>query len=144
MPRCSRRRGTPDLISGNIRNARSDVGRVLNPPYAHLQRCDLIKTAEWCRWRRSDEHSIGFPETEALRGVRGTILLVGAGKMGSALLEGWLALGVEPGALAVIEPQPSSDVTALAGRGLALNPPQHLDHAIAALVIAVKPQVAPA
>jgi pyrroline-5-carboxylate reductase len=81
--------------------------------------------------------------TEALRGVRGTILLVGAGKMGSALLEGWLALGVEPGALAVIEPQPSSDVTALAGRGLALNPPQHLDHAIAAVVIAVKPQVAP-
>jgi pyrroline-5-carboxylate reductase len=80
---------------------------------------------------------------EALRDVRGAILLVGAGKMGSALLEGWLALGVTPSKLAVIEPQPSSDVAALAGRGLNLNPPQHLDHEIAAVVIAVKPQVAP-
>jgi pyrroline-5-carboxylate reductase len=81
--------------------------------------------------------------SEALRDVRGSILLVGAGKMGSALLEGWLALGVAPGKLAVIEPQPSSDLTALASRGLNLNPPQHLDHEIAAVVIAVKPQVAP-
>ena len=81
--------------------------------------------------------------SEALRDVRGTILLVGAGKMGAALLEGWLALGVPPSKLAVIEPQPSSDVAALAGQGLSLNPPQHLEHEIAAVVIAVKPQVAP-
>src|SRR5712692_5245370 len=82
-------------------------------------------------------------QAHALAGFSGTILLVGAGKMGSALLQGWLSLGIAPDNLAVIEPQPSSDITALAGRGLNLNPPQHLDHEIAAIVIAVKPQVAP-
>ena len=88
---------------------------------------------------RSDSQS----QSDSLRDVRGTILLVGAGKMGSALLEGWLALGITPNKLAVIEPQPTSDITALAGQGLHLNPPQHLDYEIAAVVIAVKPQVAP-
>jgi pyrroline-5-carboxylate reductase len=88
---------------------------------------------------RSDSQSRSDP----LRDVRGTILLVGAGKMGSALLEGWLALGIAPDRLAAIEPQPSGNITALAGQGLRLNPPQRLDHEIAAIVIAVKPQVAP-
>jgi pyrroline-5-carboxylate reductase len=82
-------------------------------------------------------------QADALRDFRGTILLVGAGKMGSALLEGWLALGLAPDRLAVIEPHPSSDVRALAGRGLHLNPPPCPDHEIMALVIAVKPQIAP-
>jgi pyrroline-5-carboxylate reductase len=88
---------------------------------------------------RSDSQS----RNDELRDVRGTILLVGAGKMGSALLEGWLALGIAPNRLAVIEPQPTSKITALAGQGLNLNPPSHLDHEFAAVVIAVKPQVAP-
>jgi pyrroline-5-carboxylate reductase len=83
------------------------------------------------------------PQSGSPRDIRGTILLVGAGKMGSALLQGWLSLGIAPDNLAVIEPQPSNDITALAGRGLNLNPPQRLDHEIAAIVIAVKPQVAP-
>ena len=82
-------------------------------------------------------------QADALRDVRGTILLVGAGKMGNALLEGWLALGLAPDRLAVIEPHPSSDVSALAERGLHLNPPPRPDHEIMALVIAVKPQIAP-
>ena len=43
-----------------------------------------------------------------LANLSGTILLVGAGKMGSAMLEGWLALGLEPSNIAVIEPQPSA------------------------------------
>jgi pyrroline-5-carboxylate reductase len=88
---------------------------------------------------RSDSPS----RSDALRDVRGTILLVGAGKMGSALLEGWLALGIAPNRLAVIEPQPSGNITALASQGLNLNPPPHPDHEVAAVVIAVKPQVAP-
>ena len=37
-----------------------------------------------------------------------TILLVGAGKMGSAMLEGWLGLGLDPKYAAVLEPQPPS------------------------------------
>jgi pyrroline-5-carboxylate reductase len=63
--------------------------------------------------------------------------------MGTALLEGWLALGIAPGRLAAIEPQPSSNITALVGQGLRLNPPQRLEHEVAAVVIAVKPQLAP-
>jgi pyrroline-5-carboxylate reductase len=72
----------------------------------------------------------------------GTILLLGAGKMGSALLEGWLALGLTCERIAVIEPQPSAEIKALVNRGLNLNPSQS-NREIAAAVIAVKPQIAP-
>jgi len=72
----------------------------------------------------------------------GTLLLVGAGKMGSALLEGWLALGLPADRLAVVEPQPTDSVVALKKRGLRLNPDLDRTQA-AAIVIAVKPQVAP-
>ena len=75
--------------------------------------------------------------------LKGHILLVGGGKMGSALLEGWLALGMAADKLAVIEPQPSPEITALTDRGLHLNPPRPFGPEIGALVLAVKPQVAP-
>src|SRR3977135_1802392 len=44
------------------------------------------------------------------------IVLVGAGKMGGALLEGWIGLGIDPTAVTVIEPQPSPQIAALAAR----------------------------
>ena len=72
----------------------------------------------------------------------GTLLLVGAGKMGGAMLEGWLALGLPADRLAVVEPQPTDSVVALKKRGLRLNPDLDRTQA-AAIVIAVKPQVAP-
>jgi pyrroline-5-carboxylate reductase len=71
-----------------------------------------------------------------------TLLLVGAGKMGGAMLEGWLALGLDPQYAAVLEPQPSRELTALAGRGLRLNPAASAVGDTAAIIIAVKPQVA--
>lgn len=71
-----------------------------------------------------------------------TILLVGAGKMGGALLEGWLALGLDPRNLAVLEPKPARELTALAGRGLRLNPAAAAVGEAAAIIIAVKPQSA--
>jgi pyrroline-5-carboxylate reductase len=71
------------------------------------------------------------------------VLLVGAGKMGSAMLEGWMALGLEPSHIAVIEPQPAPEIAALAARGLRLNPLADTPVAAAAIVIAVKPQNAP-
>ena len=43
---------------------------------------------------------------------RGLVLL-GCGKMGSALLEGWLAKGVPPAAFTVIEPKPGARLVAL-------------------------------
>jgi pyrroline-5-carboxylate reductase len=79
----------------------------------------------------------------ALTGFSGTILLVGAGKMGSAMLEGWLALGLAADKVAVIEPQPASDIAALAARGLRLNPAREALGQVSAVVLAVKPQTAP-
>jgi pyrroline-5-carboxylate reductase len=70
------------------------------------------------------------------------VVLVGAGKMGGALLEGWIGLGVDPPAVTVIEPQPSPQIAALASRGLRLNPDAPSAKADA-VVIAVKPQSAP-
>jgi pyrroline-5-carboxylate reductase len=72
----------------------------------------------------------------------GTLVLVGAGKMGSALLEGWLRLGLAPKHVAVIEPSPSPEIAALAQRGLSLNPDLHTLRDAAVLVLAVKPQIA--
>jgi pyrroline-5-carboxylate reductase len=82
-------------------------------------------------------------DTHALSDLAGTIVLVGAGKMGGAMLEGWLALGLDPSAVVAVDPQPAADVSALAKRGLRLNPPPETVGKAAAVVIAVKPQVAP-
>jgi len=81
-------------------------------------------------------------KTRPLANLSGTILLAGAGKMGSAMLEGWLALGLSPAKVAVLEPQPSRELAALTERGLRLNPSRDAAGEVAALVIAVKPQVA--
>jgi pyrroline-5-carboxylate reductase len=77
-----------------------------------------------------------------LTNFSGQLVLVGAGKMGSAMLDGWLARGLNPKKLVVIEPQPGKVVKALTRRGLMLNP-SGKSTAAAAVVIAVKPQTAP-
>jgi pyrroline-5-carboxylate reductase len=78
-----------------------------------------------------------------LAGLSGTILLAGAGKMGGAMLEGWLVLGLSPEHVAVIEPQPSREIAALCEHGLRLNPSRDAAGDVAAVVVAVKPQMAP-
>jgi pyrroline-5-carboxylate reductase len=78
----------------------------------------------------------------ALDAAPGDLVLLGAGKMGSALAEGWLRMGLDPARLVVIEPQPSDFVTGLAARGARLNPDPASLRAVAALVIAIKPQIA--
>lgn len=77
----------------------------------------------------------------ALHAIHGTVILAGAGKMGGALLTGWLAQGLDPTRVAVIEPHPSDDIRALAGKGVRLNPAPNAIGAVAALVVAVKPQM---
>ncbi len=68
-----------------------------------------------------------------------TLVLVGAGKMGGAMLEGWLEGGLDPAGTAVVDPHPSESLRALcAARGVTLNPggvrpPE-------ALVLGIKPQ----
>jgi pyrroline-5-carboxylate reductase len=78
----------------------------------------------------------------SLAAIPGTLVLVGAGKMGGAMLQGWLAGKLPPRKVAVLEPQPSKAIKALARRGVRINPKGPIDK-VAALVIAVKPQSAP-
>jgi pyrroline-5-carboxylate reductase len=77
-----------------------------------------------------------------LRDFSGQLVLIGAGKMGSALLEGWLRLGLDPKNIVVLEPLPSPQLVALAGRGLRVNPDPKTLVDVAAVVVALKPQVA--
>jgi pyrroline-5-carboxylate reductase len=78
----------------------------------------------------------------SLQNLSGTLVLVGAGKMGGAMLEGWLALGLAPAKIAVIEPKPSESIAAPAARGVRLNPASVPDASV--IVIAIKPQEAAA
>jgi pyrroline-5-carboxylate reductase len=73
----------------------------------------------------------------------GSLALVGAGKMGGAMLEGWLALGLDLKNVVVLEPQPSPQISSLAGRGLRLNPVRATGENFSAIILAVKPQTAP-
>jgi pyrroline-5-carboxylate reductase len=77
-----------------------------------------------------------------LHNFSGLVVLVGAGKMGGALLDGWLRFGLDPKNVAVLEPEPAPHISALAARGLRLNPAAGALADVAAIVIAVKPQVA--
>jgi pyrroline-5-carboxylate reductase len=77
-----------------------------------------------------------------LHDFSGRLVLVGAGKMGGALLEGWLRFGLDPQKVAVIEPSPSPQISALAARGVEINPDVPTLRQAAAVVIAVKPQIA--
>jgi len=80
--------------------------------------------------------------TPDLHDFSGHLVLVGAGKMGSALLEGWLRFGLDPKHIAVLEPQPSPQISTLESRGLRLNPQLRALTDVAAVVVAVKPQTA--
>lgn len=74
--------------------------------------------------------------------LNGTLVLVGCGKMGGAMLEGWLKSGVRPEQVAVLDPAPPTEI-------LALLQKHHIRHnpAVATIkdaevvLIAVKPQV---
>lgn len=68
--------------------------------------------------------------------ARKGVALVGCGRMGSALLSGWLARGLPPGAVWVTEPAPSDWLTA---SGVHLN--AGLPGAPAVVLVAVKPQM---
>ena len=75
-----------------------------------------------------------------LQDIKGTIVLAGAGKMGGAMLSGWLAQGLDARRVGVIEPHPSEEIGALATKGIRLNPSAKDIGAVATLVVALKPQ----
>ncbi len=69
------------------------------------------------------------------------ILLVGAGKMGGAMLEGWLKDGLKPADVIVLDPYPSDRLKALAALGLRLNPPTDTISKVDCILLAIKPQM---
>jgi pyrroline-5-carboxylate reductase len=77
---------------------------------------------------------------QSLAQIKDTLVLAGAGKMGGAMLAGWLAQGLDAGKVAVIEPHPSDEIRALLTKGIRLNPSPPDIGAVATLVVALKPQ----
>src|SRR6185436_18101886 len=84
----------------------------------------------------------GWGSMQTQSGKSEGVLLVGAGRMGGALLKGWLA-GQRFSEIHVIEPKPSPAIEKLAGekafrlhRGLERSVP-----VFAAAVLAMKPQI---
>jgi len=58
---------------------------------------------------------------QPLAQIKTTIVLAGAGKMGSAMLTGWLARGLDAKRVVVIEPHPSDEISGLTAKGVRLN-----------------------
>jgi pyrroline-5-carboxylate reductase len=68
------------------------------------------------------------------------LVLVGAGKMGSAMAKGWLDAGLPASSLTILDPNPSPEIAALAAnRAIALNPRVPTESP-EILVLAIKPQ----
>lgn len=73
----------------------------------------------------------------------GSLVMAGAGKMGGALISGWLARGLDPATLIIQDPAPPPEVrTLLTRHGIrhasSIGP---LDRAPAVIILAVKPQL---
>jgi pyrroline-5-carboxylate reductase len=83
---------------------------------------------------------IAMDNAQPLAQLQGTILLAGAGKMGGAMLSGWLARGLDATRVVVTEPHPSDDIRALLAKGIRLNPSPGDLGSVATLVVALKPQ----
>jgi pyrroline-5-carboxylate reductase len=74
--------------------------------------------------------------------LSGTLVLVGAGKMGGAMLEGWLKGGAEASRIVALDPAPPPEVKALIeAAGIRLNPDVSTIRDAEAVIIAVKPQL---
>jgi pyrroline-5-carboxylate reductase len=62
--------------------------------------------------------------------------------MGAAMLEGWIAVGMNTGATTVLDPQPSLEVQLLCGKKqIPLNPPLRDIGLARTVVLAIKPQM---
>jgi pyrroline-5-carboxylate reductase len=75
-----------------------------------------------------------------LRGI-GPVMLVGAGKMGMALAQGWLDAGLPPSNLVLVDPAPGDAAQALAADYELTISPKAVGLVPNVLVLAVKPQI---
>jgi len=70
-----------------------------------------------------------------------SLVLVGAGKMGGAMLEGWIGAGLSGSAVTVMDPLPSDELKAFAAQHhIAINPTTPVA-APEVLVLGIKPQM---
>ncbi len=70
------------------------------------------------------------------------LVLVGAGKMGGAMLAGWLEAGTDPASVLVIDPKPSQDLLDLVARsGIRHAGALETGQRAGVLLIALKPQI---
>lgn len=71
-----------------------------------------------------------------------SLILVGAGKMGGAMLQGWLSLGLPGRNVTVLDPFAGPEMVKLCSdQSVALNPPVSSLSAPQVLVLAIKPQM---
>jgi pyrroline-5-carboxylate reductase len=74
--------------------------------------------------------------------LKGTLVLVGAGKMGGAMLEGWLKAGADPAKIVALDPGPPPEILALLQKhNIRHNPPINTITDAEVVLTAVKPQV---
>lgn len=74
--------------------------------------------------------------------LAGPLVLVGAGKMGGALLAGWLERGLDPTCIFVQDPEPPADTLALIqAHGIDCDTAPQPPQAPSVVVLAVKPQI---
>lgn len=70
------------------------------------------------------------------------LVLIGAGKMGGAMLDGWLANGLDPAAILVVDPGLDTDIrTRLQAVGVSVVEPDDTLPTPSVLLLAVKPQM---
>ena len=74
--------------------------------------------------------------------LSGKLVLLGAGKMGGAMMEGWLAAGIVPSQLVIFDPAPPKEImTLIKNHGLSLNPDVASLKNVEVILTAVKPQI---
>ena len=78
----------------------------------------------------------------ALSALPGSLLLFGAGKMGAAMLRGWLKRGLKGGDITIIDPHVSDEIRTIeAEHGCRINPAAETIAPQQVLVLAIKPQM---
>ncbi|MCM2436100.1 pyrroline-5-carboxylate reductase [Agrobacterium rosae] len=70
-----------------------------------------------------------------------SIVLVGAGQMGGAILKGWLGFGISPITITVIEPTPSDNIVSLAATHRFTLNPETISEEAEVVMLATKPQL---
>ncbi len=78
----------------------------------------------------------------AAANLSGRLVLIGAGKMGTAMLQGWLEAGITGDQVIIFDPAPPPETMAvIAQHTISHNPPLSSVNDVEAILVAVKPQM---